>query len=928
MDSDRWRRVEELYHSALGHEPEQRPAFLADVCEDDYDLRQILDDLLAQSGATNGLIAQPIWEAVAGSAESADQIRVGTRLGPYEILGALGEGGMGKVYRAIDTRLDRAVAIKVSREQFSARFEREARAISALNHPHICTLYDIGPNYLVMELVEGETLAQRIERTGPLVLEEALEIGLQSAQALEAAHSKGIIHRDLKPANVKLTEEGRVKVLDFGLAKSILSELVGEAVAPSLRLKESGSVAGQVLGTPAYMSPEQARGEDVDTRTDVWAFGCLVYELLTGKPAFRGGTSEETITAILEREPDWLALPSSIPAKVRDLLHRCLEKDSGPRLPEIRIARAAIEDALKAHTRALTWGRAVAIGALMVAAALAVWLVRGRDAQPAQMIHAVPLTTYPGSQDWPSFSPDGNAVAFSWDGTNQDNFDIYVKPIGTGPLARLTHDRAADIAPAWSPDGTSIAFLRASRPGKSAIVLVPPQGGQERVVGEVSRFEFMHEGLDWSPDGKWLVVFDRPANEAPGLWLMSPETGERRRLTTAPDEGAASGDFVPRVAPDGRMLAFRRLVARNSSDLFLLPMGENMRPSGEPRRLTQDGEVIDGLAWSTDGRGLVFASGDPGNLRLFQTGISGTARRRLTEQGEILNLAISPRSHRLVFSQSRREMDIYRAELSGGGEARGVIPLIASSRLDRFPAYSPDGKRIAFASLRSGDWQLWVSDSDGKNAVQMTSFVRGEVAFLAWSPDGRQIGFTSNADGRDQAYSVDATGGKPRRLDALGAKVFNWQWSRDGRWIFFLSSHDGNGRQLWKIPAAGGAPEALTHQGAATFAQSLDGKLIYYIRPGGIWCVPVEGGAEHEVAKSEVDSGAIGVNRFGVYFHANSSPTTNGDLVFYRFPDGPITRVAGMVTRYGFSLSPDGRHLLYAKMTSTGSDLMLVENFR
>jgi eukaryotic-like serine/threonine-protein kinase len=928
MDSDRWRRVEELYHSALGHEPEQRPAFLADVCEGDYDLRQLLDDLLAQSGATNGLIAQPIWEAVAGSAESADQIRVGTKLGPYEILGALGEGGMGKVYRAIDTRLDRAVAIKVSRQQFSARFEREARAISALNHPHICTLYDIGPNYLVMELVEGETLAQRIERTGPLVLEEALEIGLQSAQALEAAHSKGIIHRDLKPANVKLTEEGRVKVLDFGLAKSIRSALVGEAVAPSPCLKESGSVAGQVLGTPAYMSPEQARGEDVDTRTDVWAFGCLVYELLTGKPAFRGGTSEETITAILEREPDWLALPSSIPAKVRDLLHRCLEKDSGPRLPEIRIARAAIEDALKAHTRALTWGRAVAIGALMVAATLAVWLVRGRDAQPAQMIHAVPLTTYPGSQDWPSFSPDGNEVAFSWDGENQDNFDIYVKPIGSGPLRRLTRDVAGDTAPAWSPDGRSIAFLRASRPGKSAVVLIPPQGGPERVVGEVSRFEAMNEALDWSPDGKWLVVFDRPPNEAPGLWLLSRETGERRRLTTTPDEGEASGDFVPRVAPDGRMLAFRRVVARNSSDLFLLPMGDNMRPAGEPRRLTRDNQTIGGLAWSSDGRDLIFSSGDPGNLRLFQMRISGTARRRLTEQGEILNLAISPRSHRLVFAQSRREMDIFRVELSGnGGDARNPVPLIASSRLERYPNYSPDGNKIAFVSLRSGNWQLWVANSDGGNAAQMTSFESGEVAFPSWSPDGRQIGFTSNTDGGQLAYTVDATGGKPRKLDALGANVANWKWSRDGRWILFLSNRN-SGRQLWKIPAAGGAPEELTRRGAATFAQSIDGKLIYYLRPGGIWCVPVDGGAEHEVFKSDIEPGTLDVNRFGIYFNAPSIVTTNGDLMFYPFPNGPVTKVAGVALRYGLSASPDGRWLVYTKLTSTGSDLMLVENFR
>jgi eukaryotic-like serine/threonine-protein kinase len=431
-------------------------------------------------------------------------------------------------------------------------------------------------------LVEGETLAQRIERMGPLPFEDVLEIGLQIVQALEAAHSKGIIHRDLKPANVKITPEGRVKVLDFGLAKSIRNEPVLDNGARPSKARSDASIAGQVLGTPAYMSPEQARGEDVDKRTDVWAFGRLVYELLTGKRAFRGGTGEETFTASLEREPDWLILPPATPKQIRDLLQRCLGKNSVHRLQEIHTARAAIEDAVKPRTRVLTWGRAVAIGAVVVAAVLAVWFLRGRDVQPEQMIHAVPLTTYPGSQDWPSFSPDGNEVAFSWDGENQDNFDIYVKPIGSGPPRRLTRDPAADTAAAWSPDGNSIAFLRAWRPGKSAVALVPPQGGAERVVGEVSRFEPMNEGLGWFPDSKWLVVFDRPSNEAPGLWLISPETGERRRLTTAPDEGAASGDFVPRVAPDGRMLAFRRLMSRNSSDLFLLPISENMGPSGNP----------------------------------------------------------------------------------------------------------------------------------------------------------------------------------------------------------------------------------------------------------------------------------------------------------------------------------------------------------
>jgi serine/threonine protein kinase len=383
---------------------------------------------------------------------------------------------MGTVYRALDTRLGRAVAIKVSAQQFSARFEREARAISALNHPNICTLYDVGPNSLIMELVEGETLAQRLVRAGPLTLQEMLGISLQIAEALEAAHRKGIVHRDLKPANVKITPEGRVKVLDFGLAKTICDERVEENGAKSTAAPAFASVTGQVLGTPAYMSPEQARSKDVDTRTDIWAFGCLLYELLAGKRAFRGETSADTIAAILEREPDWQALPPAIPPKIRDLLRQCLDKNAARRLQDIYCARTIIENAAKPRTRAPTWWQGAAITALVVAAILAARFPRGRGPQPEQMIHAVPFTTYPGTQDWPSFSPDGSQVAFAWDGEKQDNFDIYVKRIGPGPPLRLTHDPAAETAPAWSPDGTSIAFLRASRPGKSAVVLLPPQG--------------------------------------------------------------------------------------------------------------------------------------------------------------------------------------------------------------------------------------------------------------------------------------------------------------------------------------------------------------------------------------------------------------------------------------------------------------------
>jgi Tol biopolymer transport system component len=271
-------------------------------------------------------------------------------------------------------------------------------------------------------------------------------------------------------------------------------------------------------------------------------------------------------------------------------------------------------------------------------------------------------------------------------------------------------------------------------------------------------------------------------------------------------------------------------------------------------------------------------------------------------------------------------MDIHRAELSAQGVGvRGSMPLITSSRLDRFPRYSPDGKKIAFASLRSGSWQLWVSDDDGGNPVQMTSFERGEVRFTSWSADGRQIGFSSNAEGPYQAYAIGLAGGQPRKLDALGKDVSAWCWSHDGRWIFFSSIRDGT-RQLWKMPAGGGAPQQLTRQGATQPFESEDGRLIYYVREG-IWSVPVDGGEERQVVKVDADP-LIEADRGGIYFATNLAFQKPGDLMFYHLPNGPIDKVAGIQTRYGMSVSPDRRWLLYTAFTATGSDLMLVDNFQ
>src|SRR6202047_4621722 len=342
MNQEFWRKVEELFHAALERAPEARQAFLDGACNGDSGLRRHVELLLAKEEQAGSFLERP---ALASTMVPL----LGRQVGPYRIVSPLGAGGMGEVYRAHDSKLGRDVAIKTLPQEFArdperlSRLRREARTLASLNHPNIAAIYGLEESeeadYLVMELVEGEMLR------GPLPVQTALDRACQVAAALEAAHDKGIIHRDLKPANVKVTPQGRVKVLDFGLAKAIWGPEGSQDLSQLTTVTGIETLVGHIAGTPGYRSPEQARGKDVDKRTDIWAFGCLLYELLAGKRAFRGETVSETIAAVLEREPDWQALPAKTPARIRELLRQCLQKDADRRLHTIAAARGAIESA-------------------------------------------------------------------------------------------------------------------------------------------------------------------------------------------------------------------------------------------------------------------------------------------------------------------------------------------------------------------------------------------------------------------------------------------------------------------------------------------------------------------------------------------------------------------------------------------------------
>ena len=813
------------------------------------------------------------------------------------------------------------------------RFVQEAKAASALNHPNIITIHDIasdsGHDFMVMEFVAGKALDQLIPRKG-LRLTEVLKYAVQIADALATAHGAGIVHRDIKPSNIMVTEKGHVKVLDFGLAK------LTEPIGPEAETVTARTAEGAIVGTVAYMSPEQAQGKAVDPRSDIFSFGSVLYEMATGRRAFQGDTKISTLAAIINQEP---APPGrEVPQELQRIIARCLRKDPARRFQHMEDLNVALEELKEeSDSGTLTGVRpaprrprrmVAAAGALAVilAAALAWYFLRPAP-EPAAALKVAPLTTYPGLETEPSFSPDGNQVAFVWNGEKQDNFDIYVKLIGPGKPLRVTTHPGMDFSPAWSPDGRSIAFLRQLGGGDSGVFLVPALGGPERLVGEtrVSRVLYLAKRfLDWSPDGKWLAVCDGSS-----LSLLSVETGEKQRLTSPLRRQV---DYDPAFAPDGGALAFARQVAGFDSQVYQVELTQALMPKGETQPLLSQNRVSSSPVWTPDGREIVFVSGQFGSLNLWKIAARGSGKpRQLTTSEEWACWpAVSRRQNRLVFARQTFNISIWRAEAPRpGASASPPVKLIFSTRVETNPQYSPDGKRIAFQSYRTGSAEIWVCDSDGTNCLQLTSFGGSEGGTPRWSPDGSQLAFDSRVAGHADIYVIRADGSKPRRLTTDPAEDIVPSWSRDGKWVYFASNRSGQ-RQVWKMPANGGQAVQITKQGGHAAFESADGRVVYYFKDGALWKVPVEGGTETQVLDSLSNWSTFSVVDDGVYYIPRTDPDGSDSIRFLDFKTGKTTPVVRIEKRahYGLSVSPDRRWILYSQVDQWESDLMLVENFR
>ena len=576
---------------------------------------------------------------------------------------------------------------------------------------------------------------------------------------------------------------------------------------------------------------------------------------------------------------------------------------------------------------------------VVVAAALLAILAGGtawfylKSSRPAAPLKVVPLTTYPGSERFPSFSPDGNQVAFSWDGDKQDNYDIYVQLADGGTPLRLTANPAVDTAPAWSPDGRQIAFVRHEGNGCS-ILLISPLGGAERKLTDAA---CSHLTLAWTPDGKSLAFAD-----GSGLFLISTTTRERRRLTSPPE--SIVGDRYPAISPDGRNFAFVRSYNLYQADLYAAALG-----NAEPQRLTNDSRDIRGVAWTPDGRDLVFSSNRLGGHSLWRIPAKPSSlaqpERLVGVEGDARHPAISRGSQgtsaRLAYERNLEDLNVWRAQVRAAGGAPAIkmpAPIIQSTRVDREAGYSPDGKQITFVSDRSGTVELWICASDGSNPVQLTSFGGPVPGSPHWSPDLQQIAFDLEEPGRFDIYVVSASGGSPRLLIKDGVRP---SWSHDGHWVYFASERSGgrsssasNDRQIWKVPSEGGQPVQVTKGGGIEAIESPDSRGLLFVKQGpgrrtGLWSVRDSAGPEVPVLPSVLGEGWA-VAETGVYFISPDTTSSPASLLFLSFGTRRVSEIGRIAQPVGegLSISPDEHWIIWTQVDRREADLVMLENFR
>jgi Tol biopolymer transport system component len=880
----------------------------------------------------------------------------GTKFGSYEVLSQIGAGGMGEVYQAHDTKLGRDVAIKVLPEAFAhdadrlARFQREAKMLAQLNHPNIATIYGLehsdGTHYLVMELVSGENLAERVKRDGAVPVEEALAIAKQIAEALEAAHEKGIIHRDLKPANVKLTPEGKVKVLDFGLAKAFAGDTSTEDMGNSPTLSMAATMQGVILGTAAYMSPEQAKGKAVDKRTDIWAFGAVLYELLTGKAAFQGEDVGDILAEVVKAEPDWSRLPEATPAAIRTLLRRCLRKDKRQRLQDAVGVRIEIDDAIAAPLGAdagtaapgmrgwrerAAWPAVAAVLAL-IAIAFAIGFVL-RAPKPPQPLQAVRLTSEIGADAslYIAFgaaailSPDGTRLALLASGADQKR-RIYVRSLDQLQATALSGtENAGD--PFFSPDGQWIGFFADGKLKK-----ISAQGGAAVTLCDAPS----DRGGSWGEDG--TIVFT-PDQRSP-LSKVSSTGGTPQPLTTLDKQAGEVTQRWPEVLPGGKAVLFTSSTtpgAYGDAEIVVYSMASGQRktlqrggfyarylPSGhvvymhegtmfavpfDPQRLTVTGQpapILEGVA-ATPANGaaqfsfsetgsLVYVAGaaEGQNVSIYWMDREGKFTPLRETPGSYLNLAFSPDGKHLALDISdskRRDIWVYEWERDT------LTRLTFVGEANQYPVWTPDGQRIVYSSQEKGGVNnLWWIRADGAGDAQRLAESKSAQYTGSWRPDGKVLAFRQenpSTSGDIMTLLVEGnekSGWKPGEPKPFVNTPFNEvepAFSPDSRWLAYESNESGI-LEVYVRPFPGPGGRWQISIGGGQFPKwSRNGKELFY-----------------RTADNKIT--VVSYTASGDSFHADKPQLWSPGQLIYR----------GM-GNHTFDLHPDGKRFAVLKAPGT-----------
>jgi eukaryotic-like serine/threonine-protein kinase len=862
-------------------------------------------------------------------------LEAGAKLGPYEIIAPIGQGGMGEVYRARDPRVGRDVAIKISAEQFNERFEREIRAVASLNHSNICILHDVGPNYLVMELVDGPTLEDRIKQ-GPIPLEESLEIAQQIADALEAAHEKGIVHRDLKPANIKIKPDGTVKVLDFGLAKVGGTPVVNSDNSPTLSVAQTA--AGVILGTAAYMSPEQAKGKTVDKRADIWAFGVVLYEMLTGKQLFQGDTVSDILASVIKEHPDW----DKVPTKVQRLLRSCLQKDQKRRLADISDAKLLLEDA-PGSTPASKQATYV-LGALAAVffVASVVLLLRSQFAStpalPEVRFEIFPPEggSFTGSVDygttafpWPQISPDGRVIAFV--ATVDSKQMLWVRPLDS-PVAHIIPGTEDASRPFWSPDGNYLGFVVQKLSNQGSILkIVQLSGGPPQILCTLPK---SNTDSSWSPRGVILAG----QNSGP-LMRVSTAGGEP---TAAVDPDASRTDLAhrfPYFLPDGHHFLFLVQRANTNTAVYIGDL--------DSKNLIELPGIHSQTKYSLTGhilfvRDLILMAQPFDADRLKFTGDAFPIRG-------VEQITSNPWGGAAAFSVSNTGGIAYRSTGSRLANTqlvwfdRNGNPLGVATPPEDYqnPELSPDGRYVAFN--RGTHQGIWVLDLQKGTTSRFTANTFSDGRPLWMPPGGRMIAFFSNRDNSRGIYqrAFGFAGGGESLLLKTGASDFGRMrlsdWSRDGAYLLFSASSAGmTSPVLWTLQLSGEKkPFRVLDSNfdeSGTFRISPDGRWlamsssetgrseIYvqsFMKPGERWPVSRSGGYAPRWRRDGKE--LFFVERDGALMAATVQPQGSGLEIGIPKPLFKANFFLGGVTQpvielfEQYDVTGDGRFLVNAK---------------